>query len=54
MTKLTSRNGPLHIGPGYLLVLISDALRLDRRTMTQLGAASDQDIVARAWWGWRG
>ncbi len=47
MTKLTSRNGPLHIGPGYPLVLISDALRLDRRTMTQLGAASDQDIVAR-------
>lgn len=47
MTTLTSRNGSLHIGPGHPLVLISDALRLDRRTMAQLGAAPGQDIVAR-------
>lgn len=47
MTTLTSRNGSLHIGQGHPVVLISDALRLDRRTMAQLGAASDQDIVAR-------
>ncbi|MCU0520702.1 MAG: dihydropteroate synthase [Anaerolineae bacterium] len=50
MTTLTSRNGPLHIGPGHPLVLISDALRVNGRAKLQLRPTVDgeHEGLARA------